>query len=240
MKILVIDNYDSFIYNLVYELESLGEKYLRSKSLETNSLEDNSLEDNSLGTKPLDCDITVCRNDIDYKALASLIEKHDAIVLSPGPGSPSDAGHCLQLIKDFSERKPILGICLGHQLIVEAFGGKVSHAKKVMHGKTSKLSFDEHRLFTGISSETLIARYHSLAAINIPEQLKAIAYSDDEVMAVMHKKLPCFGIQFHPESIMTKDGAVLIANFIEMAKQFLEEQKLIKNQAQGAEYVANA
>ncbi|NVK21447.1 MAG: aminodeoxychorismate/anthranilate synthase component II [Kangiellaceae bacterium] len=187
---LLIDNYDSFIYNLSYEFLSLGHQ------------------------------VTVCRNDIDYLKLKQLIQQSDAIVLSPGPGNPQNAGHCLQVIKDFHQTVPMLGICLGHQAIIEAFGGKVSHAKSVMHGKTSDIYAGNSELFSGVDKRFQAARYHSLSASYVSEQLKVIAKADDnEVMAVEHLNHSVFGIQFHPESIMSKSGQYLLHNFMRVAAE---------------------
>ncbi len=189
MKILIIDNYDSFIYNLSYEFELAGHQ------------------------------VSICRNDVDYLKLQQLIPLNDAIILSPGPGAPGSAGHCLQLIRDYYQTKPILGICLGHQAIVEAFDGGVSHAKSVMHGKTSQVFTDSSPLFLELDEQQMVARYHSLAASSVPKNLSVIAKtSDGEAMAVEHKKYPVFGIQFHPESIMSKYGQRIIGNFIKIVQ----------------------
>ncbi|MBP3784713.1 MAG: aminodeoxychorismate/anthranilate synthase component II [Butyrivibrio sp.] len=185
--VLIIDNYDSFTYNL---FQMIG------------------------ATTP---DMKVVRNDAvsiqDIREMAP-----SAIVLSPGPGKPSDAGICEAVVKELGGEIPILGVCLGHQAICEAFGGTVSYAKKLMHGKQSVAKVDnDSELFYGLSDTTKVARYHSLALKEetLPKCLKVTATADDgEIMAVQHKDYPIFGLQFHPESIMTPDGAVMLQNFL--------------------------
>ena len=190
--ILLIDNYDSFSYNL-YQL---------------------------IGS--VEPDIKVIRND------AHTIEeieamKPEAIILSPGPGKPEDAGVCIEVIKYFTGKLPIFGVCLGHQAICEAFGGTVSYAKTLMHGKQSKVyQGGVSPLFRGMGPEFKAARYHSLAARgeDFPEVLKVTAESDDgEIMALEHKEYPVFGVQFHPESVMTPDGKKMIENFMEVVRK---------------------
>lgn len=189
--ILLIDNYDSFSYNL-YQL---------------------------IGS--VEPDIKVIRND------AHTIEeieamKPEAIILSPGPGKPEDAGVCIEVIKYFTGKLPIFGVCLGHQAICEAFGGTVSYAKELMHGKQSKVyQGGISSLFRGLGPEFKAARYHSLAARaeDFPEALKVTAESDDrEIMALEHREYPVFGVQFHPESVMTPDGKKMIENFMEVVR----------------------
>lgn len=189
--ILLIDNYDSFSYNL-YQL---------------------------IGS--VEPDIKVIRND------AHTIEeieamKPEAIILSPGPGKPEDAGVCIEVIKYFTGKLPIFGVCLGHQAICEAFGGTVSYAKELMHGKQSKVyQGGISPLFRGLGPEFKAARYHSLAARaeDFPEALKVTAESDDgEIMALEHREYPVFGVQFHPESVMTPDGKKMIENFMEVVR----------------------
>lgn len=184
--ILMIDNYDSFTYNL-YQYMGI-----------------------------FNTDIKVVRND---KITIEEIEKLDPekIVISPGPKAPKDAGICLEVIKYFSGKKPILGICLGHQCIGEAFGATVSYAKTIMHGKQSVVNHNEKGIFDGINSPIKVARYHSLAILEetMPECLETIAKTEDgEIMAVCHKEYPVIGLQFHPESIYTEHGKKLIENFI--------------------------
>ena len=189
--IVLIDNYDSFSYN-VYQL---------------------------IGS--VEPDIRVVRNDeVTIQELEDM--KPEALILSPGPGRPEDAGICIESIKYFKDRLPILGICLGHQSICEAFGGIVSYAKELMHGK-KKLMYKtgESRLFKDLPDTFAAARYHSLAALKdtLPAELKVTAESEDgEVMAVEHTKYPVFGVQFHPESVMTPDGRVMIENFMEVVR----------------------
>ena len=186
--ILLIDNYDSFTYNL-YQFIGI-----------------------------FNSDIKVVRND---KITIEEIEELDpeSIVVSPGPKSPKEAGICVDVIKHFTGKKPILGICLGHQCIGEAFGATVSYAKCIMHGKQSEIYHDGTGIFTGLDSPVKVARYHSLAAVEetLPDNLRVIAKTkDDEVMAVQDTEYPVFGLQFHPESIMTPDGAKILANFLEL------------------------
>ncbi|MHC1721631.1 MAG: aminodeoxychorismate/anthranilate synthase component II [Aminipila sp.] len=185
--VLLIDNYDSFSYNL-YQL---------------------------IGT--VDENIRVVRND---ELTVDEIEEHkpDYIVLSPGPGKPSDAGICTEVVRRLGTSVPILGICLGHQAICEAYGGTVSYAKELMHGKQSVVALDtESPIFKGLNKNIKVARYHSLAAIreSLPEQLKVTARTyDGEVMALQHTKYKVYGLQFHPESILTEEGKIIIKNFL--------------------------
>ncbi len=188
--ILLIDNYDSFSYNL-YQL--IG------------------------GINP---DIKVIRNN---ELTIEEIEKLNpqALIISPGPGKPKDAGICEDLIRYFAGKKPILGICLGHQAVCEVFGAKITYAKEIMHGKTSDIKIDTNSpLFKNMPEAITVARYHSLAAdINtIPDVLKITAKTDDNiVMAVQHTKYPVYGLQFHPESILTPAGKKIAENFLETA-----------------------
>ncbi|MCL2101639.1 MAG: aminodeoxychorismate/anthranilate synthase component II [Fibromonadales bacterium] len=186
--VLLIDNYDSFSYNLYQLVGSVNP------------------------------DIKVARNDkISIDEIKKLAPSH--IVISPGPGKPSDAGLCIEIIKNFYASIPILGICLGHQAIYEAFGGTVSYAKKLMHGKSSKVTVkNETALFKGLPQTIQAARYHSLAGLKetLPSELLIAAETDDgEIMAVCHKEYPVYGVQFHPESILTPDGRVVVGNFLE-------------------------
>ncbi len=186
--ILLIDNYDSFSYNL---FQLIGE--VRS-------------------------DIVVYRNDkITTDEISNL--NPDAIILSPGPGKPKDAGVCIDVVKEFHDKIPILGVCLGHQSICEALGGTVSHAKRLMHGKSSKISLDYDFIFKGLPNEITVGRYHSLSLVEdtLPDCLEIIskAKDDGEIMAVKHKDFNVYGLQFHPESILTPDGLTIIENFLE-------------------------
>lgn len=190
--ILLIDNYDSFSYNL-YQL---------------------------IGS--LEPDIRVIRNDaMTVEEIAAL--NPAGIILSPGPGRPEDAGVCIKVVRQLGGRFPILGVCLGHQAICEAFGATVTFARELMHGKQSMAELDTATpLFAGLPPQVPVARYHSLAANpdTIPACLQVTArVANGEVMAVQHTTHPLFGVQFHPESIMTPDGPVILKNFIELTKQ---------------------
>ena len=190
--ILLIDNYDSFSYNL-YQL--IGE---------------------------VNSNIKVFRNDkITIEEVKDL--NPEAIILSPGPGKPENAGICINLVKEFHDSIPILGVCLGHQAICAAFGGKISHAKRLMHGKSSKISLDYDYVFKGLPSEITVGRYLSLSLIEdtLPECLEIIskAKDDKEIMAVKHKNYNVYGLQFHPESILTPNGIIIIENFIEKVER---------------------
>ena len=186
--ILLIDNYDSFSYNL-YQL--IGQ---------------------------VNSDIQVSRNDkITLDEIKDL--NPEAIILSPGPGKPENAGICIDLVKEFHDKIPILGVCLGHQAICAALGGKIDHAKRLMHGKSSKISLDYDFIFKGLPSEITVGRYHSLSLVEdtLPDCLEIIskAKDDGEIMAVKHKDFNVYGLQFHPESILTPDGLTIIRNFLE-------------------------
>ena len=190
--ILLIDNYDSFSYNL-YQLVGSVES-----------------------------DIKVIRND-EYTIEEIEKMEPDALIISPEPGRPEDAGVCIDAIKYFAEKMPILGVCLGHQAICEAFGGRVTYAKELMHGKQSKVyQGGSGRLFKGMEPEFKAARYHSLsaAAEDLPELLMVTAEAEDgEIMAVEHREYPVFGVQFHPESVMTPEGRKMIENFVEAVRK---------------------
>jgi anthranilate synthase component II len=183
--ILLIDNYDSFTYNLAHLFEELG------------------------------AGVTVIRNDkIDADEAERLAPSH--LVISPGPGRPEGAGATVEIIKRLGPRVPTLGVCLGHQAIVEAFGGEVGQAQRLVHGKASEIAHDGRGLFSGLPDPLQGGRYHSLAAARVPDELEVCATTDDgEVMAVRHRELPVDGIQFHPESVLTPDGAALAKNFLE-------------------------
>jgi len=184
--IVIIDNYDSFTYNLY---QYVGE---------------------------INKDVTVFRNDaITIENLKKLDISH--IIISPGPGFPRDAGISIEIIKTFGEDIPILGVCLGHQAIGEAFGGKVVHAKEMVHGKTSKIYHNGMYIFNGIKNLLTVTRYHSLVLDkkSISNELEVIAESNDgEIMALKHRDYPIFGVQFHPESFLTEDGKEILKNFI--------------------------
>lgn len=185
--IVLIDNYDSFSYNL-YQL---------------------------IGA--LEPDIRVIRNDALTVAEIEAL-KPQAIVISPGPGRPADAGRCIEVIQTLGGRIPILGVCLGHQAICEAYGASISYAKKLMHGKQSDVRLDPScPLFSGLPEVVPVARYHSLAALEatMPDCLKITARTEDgEIMAVAHREFPVYGMQFHPESILTPDGEKMLKNFL--------------------------
>lgn len=147
-----------------------------------------------------------------------------AIILSPGPGRPEKAGVCQELVQKLGSRFPILGVCLGHQAICQSYGATVSYAATLMHGKQSMATLDERaEIFQGLPREIPVARYHSLVALpdTMPESLQVIARADGEIMAVKHRKYPVYGLQFHPESILTPDGSVIIGNFINQANMHL-------------------
>lgn len=194
--ILLIDNYDSFSYNLV---QLIGSICMERKETD------------------FETQIRVVRNDeLTLSELAALSPSH--IILSPGPGRPADAGICEAAIKEFAGKIPILGVCLGHQAVCECFGAEITYACTLMHGKQSIVLLQERScLFKGIPNSIPVARYHSLAArrSSVPEQLEITAETfDGEIMAVEHKKMPVFGLQFHPESILTPDGKKILENFL--------------------------
>jgi anthranilate synthase component 2 len=187
--ILVIDNYDSFTYNLVHYLNELGAQ------------------------------TSVVRNDA-LTVEQALGQKPEAVLLSPGPCDPDQAGICLPLLKGAPEDLAILGVCLGHQAIGQAFGGDVVRAKALMHGKTSQIHHDGQGLFAGMPNPFTATRYHSLAVerATLPADLVVTAWTEDgEIMGLQHKTRPIYGVQFHPESIATEGGHQLLANFLDMA-----------------------
>ena len=185
MKLVIIDNYDSFTYNLSHLVKELG------------------------------AEVDVFRND---KFSLDTLKAYDKIILSPGPGRPSEAGIIEDVIREFIGEIPILGVCLGHQAICEVYGATVSYASRLMHGKKSLCKIDDtSKIFKGIKEETEVARYHSLSAKKetIPEELKitAVSLDDGEVMAVEDRDNKVYGLQFHPESILTPDGKKMLENF---------------------------
>ena len=186
--ILVIDNYDSFTYNLVKELGEMG------------------------------ADLRVVRNDqITVDEIRALAPSH--IVISPGPGTPDDGGVSLDVLRELGDSLPILGVCLGHQCIGQAFGGVVKRAPRLMHGKTSMIHHRGDSLFAGVPSPFEATRYHSLIVEQdtLPECLAVTAFTDEgEIMAMRHRQYPVFGVQFHPESILTLDGPRILRNFLEI------------------------
>jgi len=188
--ILVIDNYDSFTYNLVHYLNELG------------------------------ADTVVHRND-DLSVQEALGLRPQAVLLSPGPKAPDQAGICLPLLRGAPDDMAILGVCLGHQAIGQAYGGDVIRAKEVMHGKTSKIFHNDQGVFKGLPNPFIATRYHSLAVdkATLPDDLEITAWTEDgEIMGVQHKTRPVYGVQFHPESIATEGGHQLLANFLDLAK----------------------
>ena len=190
--LLLIDNYDSFTYNLFHYLGQLG------------------------------AEVVVKRND-DLSASEALALKPDAVVLSPGPCTPNEAGICLSLIEQANGRVPILGVCLGHQAIGQVYGGKVVRAPEPMHGKTSRIHHTGKSVFRGLNNDFLATRYHSLtiAPESMPSTLEVTATSDDGVIqGLMHRKHPVHGVQFHPESIASENGHALLQNFLNLAKEF--------------------
>src|SRR4051794_14972648 len=184
--ILLIDNYDSFTYNLADLFGQLG------------------------------AEVRVVRNDaIDPDEADALAPSH--LVVSPGPGRPADAGNTIPIVRRLAGTVPMLGVCLGHQAIVEAFGGEVGFARELVHGKATLVSHDGTGLFAGIDGEFLAGRYHSLAATRVPDVFEVTATAaDGEVMAIRHRDLPIDGVQFHPESVLTPEGKTIARNFLEM------------------------
>lgn len=189
--ILVIDNYDSFVYTLNGYLHQLG------------------------------ATSDVIRNDdATVDDIAGLVARYDGILVSPGPGTPADAGVSIAVVKEaVVQNKPLLGVCLGHQAIAEAFGATVAHADELMHGKTSQVTHDDSTLFVGVPDEFQATRYHSLAVVDstVPDDLVVTARTTGGViMGLNHQSAPVFGVQFHPESVMTEGGYLMIANWLEV------------------------
>jgi para-aminobenzoate synthetase component II len=189
-KILVVDNYDSFVYTLVGYLQELG------------------------------AETTVVRNDdVSLAEAIEMAETRDGVLISPGPGSPSEAGVCIDLIRWCGEKtKPMFGVCLGHQALAEAYGGRVTHAPELMHGKTSLVQHDGASVFAGLPSPVTATRYHSLAAVRdtIPEILEITAETASGViMGLQHRTAPLCGVQFHPESVLTEGGYQMLGNWLE-------------------------
>ena len=184
MKVLLIDNYDSFTWNLVHLFEELG------------------------------AEVAVYRNDAitvdEAEALAP-----DRLVISPGPGRPENAGISVELVRRLGPSVPTLGVCLGHQAIIEAFGGEVGQAKALLHGKASRVRHEGEGVFAGLPEEIDAGRYHSLAAVRVPDELVVTARTEDgEVMGVRHRVHRIEGVQFHPESVLTPDGPKIAENFL--------------------------
>jgi anthranilate synthase component 2 len=189
--IIVIDNYDSFVYNLCDYIGRVSDKELE-----------------------------VCRNDAE-SADEILKKKPDAVIVSPGPGTPEEAGISIDLIKKLPPGTPLLGVCLGHQALAAAFGGKVVRAKRIIHGKVSLINHKSKDIFEGLKNPFEATRYHSLIVDrdSLPRDLEITAETGEhEIMGLRHKTLPLFGVQFHPESILTEEGLNLIENFIKIIK----------------------
>ena len=194
MRVTLIDNYDSFTFNLVHYFGELG------------------------------ADVKVWRND-EISVDEAIAEEPDALVLSPGPCTPNEAGICLDLVRAASATTPILGVCLGHQAIGQVFGGEVVRAPLPMHGKTSRVSHNARGLFRGVNGPFHATRYHSLVIerSSAPDDLEITAQTDDGlIMAVAHRALPSHGVQFHPESIASEHGRTILKNFLDLARAFNE------------------
>jgi len=188
-KVLFIDNFDSFTYNLVDDFCKR------------------------------DCQAKVYRADTELDELKRVAEEFepDLLVISPGPGTPDKAGVSLAALDYFKDKLPIFGVCLGHQVIVRYFGGKVGHAPKPMHGKPSRVTHNGEGIFAGVENPLQAGRYHSLCALEMPDCLEMTAEFESVVMGVRHKELPIFGVQFHPESILTPAGGKIIENILSIA-----------------------
>ena len=185
--ILFLDNFDSFTYNLVDQFRTLGHQ------------------------------VRIYRNDCDLELLEknALAQPDTILALSPGPGTPAEAGNMLPLIHRLKHKVPMIGICLGHQALIEAFGGKVIHAGEVLHGKVSKIEHDGQAMFAHLSNPMPVARYHSLMGSDLPQELIVNAAYNDIVMAIRHRDLPVCGFQFHPESILTVQGSKLLEQSVQ-------------------------
>jgi anthranilate synthase component 2 len=189
MRVLMIDNYDSFTYNLVQYFSELGAQVL-----------------------------TFRNDEIDLAGIAA--QGADRLVISPGPCSPKDAGISVAAIQHFAGKLPILGVCLGHQAIGEAFGGRIVRAQELMHGKTSLITTTQEGVFAGLPKQFTVNRYHSLAIApdSLPAELAVTAHTDDgEIMGIRHRSLPIEGVQFHPESVLSEHGHALLQNFLNLS-----------------------
>ena len=188
-KVLFIDNFDSFTYNLVDDFCKR------------------------------DCLARVYRADTKLEELRALADEFapDLLVISPGPGTPDTAGVSLSAVGHFKDKLPILGVCLGHQVIVQYFGGKIGHAPVPMHGKPSRVTHNQEGVFAGVENPLQAGRYHSLCVMELPDCLERTAEFEGIIMGVRHKKLPIFGVQFHPESILTPAGGKIIENILKIA-----------------------
>lgn len=196
-KVLFVDNFDSFTYNLVDEF---GKR---------------------------NCNTMVYRADTPLEELKKVAEafKPVLLVISPGPGTPDKAGVSIEAIEYFKNNLPIFGVCLGHQCIIKHFGGKIDHAPAVMHGKPSRISHDGKGIFAGLENPLQAGRYHSLCALSLPDSLEQTADYDGIVMGVQHKTLPVFGVQFHPESVLTPTGGKIIENLLQIANSYLKKNR---------------
>ena len=186
LNILFIDNFDSFTYNLVDEFEKLG------------------------------CNVTIFRNNISMEVIEDFISKNNPklIVISPGPSTPEKSGNSVNIIKKYHKVIPIFGVCLGHQAIITAFGGKVDKSNEIVHGKASKIQHDNKTIYKGLENPFLAARYHSLTGVKIPSCLEVTAKHNDLIMGVRHKRYFIEGVQFHPESILTPTGTLIIKKIV--------------------------
>ncbi|QEM87231.1 aminodeoxychorismate/anthranilate synthase component II [Glaesserella parasuis] len=194
--IIFLDNFDSFTYNLVDQFRTLGHQ------------------------------VQVYRNDCDIALLeqAALAQPNTLLALSPGPGNPSEAGNLLPLIARLKGKVPMIGICLGHQALIESFGGKIVHAGEVLHGKVSLISHDNLAMFESLNNPMSVARYHSLMGVELPDELIVNATYENIIMAIRHKSLPICGFQFHPESILTVQGSQLLKQTIAYLMNFNRTQ----------------
>ncbi len=197
-RVLVIDNFDSFTYNLVDDFCKRG------------------------------CEARVYRADTSLEDIKAVAEKFnpDLLVISPGPGAPNAAGVSAEAIGYFKDKIAIFGVCLGHQVIVEYFGGKVGHAPKPVHGKPSRVTHNEKDIFAGVENPLQAGRYHSLCSIELPGCLEQIAEYEGINMGAKHKELPIFGVQFHPESILTPAGGKIIENILKIAEEYKNKQRI--------------
>ena len=192
MRVVFVDNFDSFTFNLVDEFARRG------------------------------CEVEVWRNDVPAThVLERVAATTDArlIVLSPGPGTPADAGCCIELVRQAAGRVALFGVCLGHQALVEAFGGRVAPAAAILHGRSSRIEHQRDRMFDGVPSPFVAGRYHSLCGHTLPPELLPLAWSGDILMAARHRHFPLLGVQFHPESILTATGGRIIDNVLREATE---------------------
>ena len=188
MKVVFVDNHDSFIFNLVDEFARRG------------------------------CECEVWRNTAGAEHILERATSHGGpglIVISPGPGAPAESGCCPELMRRAAGRVPVFGVCLGHQLLLEAFGAEVGPARTILHGRSSQVTHGGDGLFEGIASPFVVGRYHSLAGHSVPDAIEPLAWCDSIVMAARHRRYPLYGVQFHPESVLTPQGGRLIENVLQ-------------------------